>query len=85
MAEEQKICIKCHQAKSKFYGNKCSDCYNKERASYYYIKKKKIKDLLFIHNAINDLLCCEFAGNELHRERIKDIITELENIINYYS
>ena len=80
-----KKCIKYHKEKDvKFYASKCIDCYNQERSKFYHIKKKKINDLIFINNPINDLSCCEFINNDIHRERIKDIITELENIINYY-
>jgi len=85
MTEEKKTCVKCHLEKNtKFYGYKCSDCYNKERLVYYYIKKKNIPDLIFIHNAINTLNCCQFVNIIGHKERINNIINELENIINYY-
>ena len=84
--ENIKKCVKCHLEKNtKFYGHKCSDCYNQERATYYHIKKKKIPELLFVHTAINDLLCCEFTNNLIHKQKITDIIVELNNIIDYYS
>src|SRR5579883_3013307 len=81
--EEERVCITCLcPKKDNLYNKKCYRCYAFERNRYYQVKKLGKQELIYINNAINLLRCCHFLDNVQHKNRIKDVIQELNNIID---